>query len=105
MKSFKLELRVYEHSARRFMVCLEQLREEYIVHHWIPPSSEQDYYSRVFPKYTISDNSLEIYLACTGYGSSVSCQILINDVKPNKSNTLVADYTQSKPAFKSITIK
>jgi hypothetical protein len=62
MKSFKLELRVYDSNTRRWQVFLERIREDHIVQNWIPPSNGNDYFSKTWTEYQLNDESLEVYL-------------------------------------------
>ena len=104
MKSFKLELRVYDSNTRRWQVFLERIREDHIVQNWIPPDSGRNYFSKSWSQYQISDEALEVYVACTGYGGQVQCVILINDAKPSKKNSIFSRFDDVKISSKSFVI-
>lgn len=104
MKIFKLELRVYDSNTRRWQVFLERIREDHIVQNWLPPSEGRDYFSKSWSQYGIDDESLDVYVACTGYGGSAQCVVLINDAKPSKKNTIYSNFDDSRIANKSFPI-
>ncbi|NNV55021.1 hypothetical protein [Limnovirga soli] len=104
MKIFKLELRLYDNNTRRCQVFLERIREDHIIGGWLPPSEGRDYYSKTWSEYGISDDNLEVYLACTGYGGTAQCVVLINEAKPSKNNTVFAQSDDTRIAFKSFSI-
>jgi hypothetical protein len=104
MKSFKLELRVFDSNTRRWQVFLERIREDHIVQNWIPPAEGKDYFSKTWSEYTIADESLEVYLACTGYGGTAQCIVLINDDNPAKRNTIFSRFDDARIASKSFPI-
>ena len=104
MKIFKLELRVYDINTRRWQVFLERIREDHIVQHWIPPSEGKDYFSKTWSEYGISDDFLDVYVACTGFGGVAQCVVLINDAKPSKKNTVNARFDDTRIAYKSFPI-
>ncbi len=104
MNSFKLELRVYDTNTRRWEVHLEQLGDRHIVENWISPNGTEEYFSKKWDEYQIDDESLEVFVACTGYGGTVRCIVLINDEKPTIKNTIFSNFDDEEAANKSFPI-
>lgn len=104
MKSFKLELRVYDSNTRRWQVFLERIREDHMVQNWIPPGEGREYFSKIWSEYQVEDESLEVYVACTGYGGTAQCIVLINDAKPGKKNSIFSSFDDTRIASKSFPI-
>lgn len=104
MKFFKLELRVYHNNTRSWQVFLERISDEHKIGNWSGPSEGRDYFSKTWIKYGIDDDCLEVFLACTGYGGSAKCEVLINDARPSKKNTVFANFDDKHAAVKKFII-
>jgi hypothetical protein len=104
MKTFRLEIRVYDNNTRRWELFLEKLSPNHSAHPWLPPSEGRPYYLKIWDQYTIQDESLEVYLACTGYGGSARAIVLVGNAAPSEHNTLYSNFNDTRPAFITLNI-
>ena len=104
MKSFKLEIRVYDNNTRRWQVFLERISDDHMLRNWVSPNDGKDYFSKTWTGMQMPGDILDVYVACSGYGGSVRCVVLINDAKPGVNNTIIANFDDGAAAKKTFHI-